>query len=453
MRQVLPVLFILIAVARASAQPLSFTSETVDDTAYSATIVLKISDQNLPHLLFTGAVDAYGAGLHYMVRSGGQWTMVRSFAGGNSSLALDHEGRPHISYANTRSGGIPDSLQYVTLDDSGWRYETIDLLVIWYFNSIAVDSQDEPHVVYRKVSNFGYPNESDLVYRRREAGAWTLGWSVFGAPRSPSLAMDPGDDPCVIVAVNNGSLTPPTRYYHMVNGVVTGEDIGPKSYSGLISKLSIDSAGHSHVAFFEGQSMDVWYGTRNDAGWSFGTVAARDQAGNVALALDAAGNPHIAFYDPAQHELVYAHRDGGGWTEQTVETGVTVTLISIAVDGYGNPHMAYALQDLRLRYAVGQAPTSGVEPRKASEVSFGALHPNPSSGTASLSVALVEGTSVELQLYDVNGRLVASRPAEWLGTGRHVIGWRPELPTGGLYFLKARTTSGLVATRRWVVLR
>src|SRR5262245_20013755 len=355
MRPVLPALLLLLA-APGAADPIPFTIEAVDDTASNVCCLdLSVDSERAPHVVFNGALDADGAGLHYLVRRDGQWAPLRSFIGTNASLALDHLGRPHISYS-VRRGGALDSLYYATLDDEGWDIETIDRNQIRFFSSLALDSNEEPHVAYMKFTTGGFPFESEIVYRRRATGDWPRLANAISAPNRLSLALDPADQPQIVAPQMSGGLTNPTFYYRMVSGILSPESLGP--FSPLsprgVSKLVLDPAGIPHVALVEAQSRDVWYGTRGAAGWTFETASARDQAGFPGLVLDAAGDPHICFYEPARHEVAYARREAGVWTEQAVETGVTVTQLGIAMDVDGNPHIAYSLDNLQLRYAVGR---------------------------------------------------------------------------------------------------
>lgn len=76
-------------------------------------------------------------------------------AGTSTSLALDSEGYPHISY---RDFNIRD-LKYAAFDGSAWEIQTIDSEgFVGEYTSLALDSADNPHISY-----YDYTNE-DLKY-------------------------------------------------------------------------------------------------------------------------------------------------------------------------------------------------------------------------------------------------------------------------------------------------
>jgi len=58
---------------------------------------------------------------------------------------------------------------------------------------------------------------------------------------------------------------------------------------------------------------------------------------------------------------------------------------------------------------------------------------------------------VSLDLYSVDGALIAHRGAIPMDTGTQRIDWTPPRRAAGVYFLRARTTSGLTAHKRLVL--
>jgi hypothetical protein len=81
------------------------------------------------------------------------------------------------------------------------------------------------------------------------------------------------------------------------------------------------------------------------------------------------------------------------------------------------------------------------------------LYPNPSARGDAVTVdfALEHADFVTLELYSVDGRLVARRDAQPIGAGARRIEWTPPRRAAGVYFLRARTASGLTAHARLVI--
>ncbi|HKQ56465.1 MAG TPA: T9SS type A sorting domain-containing protein [Candidatus Eisenbacteria bacterium] len=74
------------------------------------------------------------------------------------------------------------------------------------------------------------------------------------------------------------------------------------------------------------------------------------------------------------------------------------------------------------------------------------------AGNMELSLSLDRAGEVRVSLYDVTGRLLATRAPEHLGAGQSTLRWVPGVRESGLYFARVRTEAGSV-TRKWTVLR
>jgi len=163
----------------------------------------------------------------------------------------------------------------------------------------------------------------------------------------------------------------------------------------------------------------------DDAGTSWSPIGTLSQVGMRGLVADDA-------------TLVAASKEGHVWTSAN---GVAWT-----VQG--------SMQQLTLTALASDHPAvTGVEETPGGALSLGAPWPNPSHGAAlSLPLRLERDDTLELRLFDLAGREVASRPPEPLPAGAQVIAWQPGVRAAGLYLVRARLGSGPSGTRRWVVL-
>jgi hypothetical protein len=77
------------------------------------------------------------------------------------------------------------------------------------------------------------------------------------------------------------------------------------------------------------------------------------------------------------------------------------------------------------------------------------VSPNPSRGLAAVSFSLLQASTVDLQILDLNGRLVQTAAEGWYAAGDHQVCIGP-LPSG-VYFIRLDTAAGS-AVRRFVSL-
>ncbi|WP_113660808.1 GDSL-type esterase/lipase family protein [Pedobacter nanyangensis] len=82
-------------------------------------------------------------------------------------------------------------------------------------------------------------------------------------------------------------------------------------------------------------------------------------------------------------------------------------------------------------------------------------YPNPAaSGYASIDVVMPESDKIELRIYSVQGKLMATPINEYLNTGKHVVKLDLSQFPNGIYIYKITSTSGLYnATKKLIVSR
>lgn len=116
-----------------------------------------------------------------------------------------------------------------------------------------------------------------------------------------------------------------------------------------------------------------------------------------------------------------------------------------------NPEIAPALA------ALGFVPDASVgvpiDRPAAPRLVLGAPTPNPGRGVISFAIEVPTAGDVDLRVFDVAGRLVATLTDGPLTAGRHMVRWnaRAAHVAGGIYFARLRA-AGAVAARRLVIL-
>lgn len=146
---------------------------------------LAVDSANRPHIAY---VDEAANSIKYARRTGATWqiAMVVVLPGASQTImldmALDPAERPHICYYDE----LADALKHTAYDGAAWRTDTVAGGIVSYNGqgcSIAVDGDGRPHISFRNLGMF---------YARYDGGQWHLTEvdNDFFAGRVSSLALD-----------------------------------------------------------------------------------------------------------------------------------------------------------------------------------------------------------------------------------------------------------------------
>jgi hypothetical protein len=147
--------------------------------------------------------------------------------GAYTSLALDSEGYPHVSYYRVPAAPVIEgrqlysettgALRYAYMDASGWHTETVDSDGdVGQFTSIAIDSNDYAHISYYDADN------GDLKYAYQDA----LGWHTTTVDSNgnvglyTSLGLDDQDDPHISYYALTEEPLPGLQDHHVIEGIL-----------------------------------------------------------------------------------------------------------------------------------------------------------------------------------------------------------------------------------------
>jgi hypothetical protein len=348
---------------------------------------LALDGNNHPHILY---YDSTNQRLKYAYFDGSVWHFETFDARGTTgSIALDHLGRPHISYARRWSGlyelgyayktGITWTLQtvvtasvnstsialdsadvpYIGYHDSGkgkmmyavwsgsaWVTETVESGISWgsAFVSIAVDTQQRPQLVYRKSAS------QELRYASRPTETWNLE-TVSSAGDDSSLTLDSSDKPVVSY---QDSATGALRLAQKVGAVWNAVTVDQSSIIGAYVSLALEPTAPytPHMSYAGG--TDLRYATYQANVWHISTVDNTRIAGtSLALSPAAPYSPHIAYYT-YDGKVNYASWTGGTWLIETIDpAGEAMWGISLALASTApyTPHVAYMGDGGNLKHA------------------------------------------------------------------------------------------------------
>ncbi len=309
-----------------------------EDGTVGVNTSLALDSNNNPYISYAGINQlkfAYYNGIwHTEVVDSSDYT------GQSISLAVDSDNNPHISYVD----GINSSLKYTWCDmelHSTWYKEVVDGGGVrdHQVTSLAVDSNDNPHIIY---SYTMWPDNYYMIYTWC---SWEYGMPCIWQTELlnddgmiSSLALDLNDNPHIIYSDMDGLL-----YYSYYDGIWHSELVG----TGGADSLAIDSNGHPHISYSDYggyQNTNLAYAHHDDS-WHIEIV---DSVGyNVhapfssSLALDSENNPHISYYDKTNGDLKYAYYNEE-WHIQIVDSdGDVGQYNSLILDSEDNPHISY----------------------------------------------------------------------------------------------------------------
>jgi hypothetical protein len=130
-----------------------------------------------------------------------------------SSLALDSNNDPHISYRDS----LNHDLKYAKWTGTNWSTETVDSAGdVGRYSSLALDSNNDPHISYHDYTN------GDLKYAKWTGTNWNI-QTVTTSGSHCSLALDPSYNPHISYSAGNlkyafGQSLPPIGSIVINNG-------------------------------------------------------------------------------------------------------------------------------------------------------------------------------------------------------------------------------------------
>lgn len=131
--------------------------------------------------------------LKYASFNGSSWDIQTVDSAGTvgwySSLALDGNGNPHISYTHYTN----DELKYAVFNGSDWDIHTVDSGTTYLYTSLALDTSGNAHIAYYDADN------ADLKYAAFNSSTWDWDIQIVDSDgdvgRTPSLALDGSGNP------------------------------------------------------------------------------------------------------------------------------------------------------------------------------------------------------------------------------------------------------------------
>lgn len=346
----------------ASAQLVSFATQTVDDppnTNVGAISALAVDHQNYPHIIYTDDVDDK---LKYAYRDAAGWHIETVLEPGIAgfgigvSLALDSDDRPNISYYTHKdftSKGDARWAQrrcdwFIGIKICWWKHETIAKGVRDPFatanTSIALTSTGAPHVAFFDQS------VGMLAWAKKEQdGGWHVVYlggvkaghvsMALSAANVPQFLYSDEDDRIVRFA-RSGCWNNHCGFHH-----ATVDD-------GVAGSLKLSSTNQPRIAYWKASQVMYGEGVCSGSAPCTWSTSAIDRVGPVgfhpSLALSPGGTPSIGYVRQRSGglaDLVWAQRQRlFGWAKQTAyQAADSFSEVSLALGTDNYPQMSHGI--------------------------------------------------------------------------------------------------------------
>ncbi|MDX1436265.1 MAG: hypothetical protein R3335_05615 [Anaerolineales bacterium] len=257
---------------------------------------LDVDDNGFPHISY---YDLSNADLKYAYKDGSGWHVQTldsdGGVGGEGSLSLDSAGRPHISYTD----GSEDALKYGFLDTGGWVSETVDLTGGNY-SSLELDGDEYPHV--------SYENSNVLMYAYKDSMGWHLETAdASGFANESDLAI--GSDGTPHISYYD-SLDTSLKYATKVTSTWQLEVVSPDG--GRFNSLQLDSNDRPHISYYDNTTGDLIYAVLENSTWmiqpvtEIGFISFGTENGHSALLLDEDDQPHFFYMSTVTQDVLWS---------------------------------------------------------------------------------------------------------------------------------------------------
>ena len=284
-----------------------------------------------------------------------------------------------------------------------------------------------------------YLNQMSVSKTTNGGGSWTRYNIGVSTGMVHALAVDPGNPGTVYAGGYESSLA---AIYKTTNGGGSWSKLGASGLSGWVYDIDVHPTVSSTL--YAATNGGGFKSTNGGSTWSQVIPASYD----VNAVLIDPDDPQTVYFGTDDGGVLRSEDGGGSYQPMNLGLPGEIPITCLAIHT-GQYLFAGTDGGSGYRWAFG----TGVEDAWGAEI--GSLNlfaaPNPALGSATICYELPASGSIELSVYDVQGRLVAVLEQGTMSAGEHQVVWDPEGNTPGVYFFRLQAGSN-VETGRLVLL-
>jgi len=439
-------LFICLIISTPLAGWLIEAVDTAGNTGKYTSITLDRNER--PHISYMAwSPNTRSYNLKYANWTGSAWQIhvidttadTAAYYNRKTSLALDAQDYPHIGYVRSRATRTR-FVKYAKWDGVNWNFQEIDTATGYGGIGMALDQSGHPHMSYTK---------GPLMYARHDGTRWIIQKvDSMAITWFTAIALDHRGYPHI--SYLSGQL----KYARWDGSSWLIEPIDSDPTAGQHISIALDTADRPQVSYLY-QYSPTWLGLRcarrTDTGWIIEDIDLSDfgldGATATAIKLNQAGFACITYYNGPGRTNKYAYWDGSRWiTEAVFPQGL---YSSLTLNRSDQPRIAcYDYQLADLIYAKWVASIK--EEKNLSNLNTPAfcIFPNPVQSILSIRFYKPPQSQARLCLYNISGRKVK----EMVSDRKHTILLNMKDLPSAVYFLKIETEKKTV-TEKIVVIK
>ncbi|MGD9140484.1 MAG: C39 family peptidase [bacterium] len=461
-------------------------AEVLSDSAWSARTcfpgsrAMVVGDDGTLHAVWSDTRNG-DSEIYYSRRTGYVWdtpARLTSSPGmsSNPCIAMSGNGRLHVAWSDYRD--MTYEIYYKVWDPAGgWSADerVTDHAEVDYYPAIAA-GDSTVYLVWEYHTGSSYRVAGVAFSRKTDAG-WSVPVDVDDSytrdSYRPTIACGPGE--IVHVAYERQSADSPDELEQISYRSYNGTSWSARtllSGAGSFSRTPSIIAGPDstlHIVWQDGENTggDIYYRKHDGIAWQPVEEIAVEgtEASTPSVASDAAGNVHVVWADNrhGEAEIYYREKGASGWGEPSrVSRGSGPSLLPAAgVTPSGEVCVLWtdSRSGVAGIYHSMRAAESAVEPGRPESpggIQMALPCPQPFTTEMRMEFALTERTLLDIDVYDVGGRLVARLASGSFGPGAHHVTWDGSSRNGpvspGVYFIQY-SGPGWKQARKVVVLR
>ncbi len=285
----------------------------------------------------------------------GAWvirTVDKNKTGKFSSLKLDRDGRPNISYYDS----LNRALKFAKFEGAKWKITLVDSGNVGAYSSLQLDKSGQPRIAYYDAK------QGILKYAAYNGFKWNISeidYSRFGnCGKFASLALGSDDRPYIsYYDESKGCLK--FASFDGVAWVVETVDARSETRPGQFSSIAVGPSESIHISYYDPGRAVLCYAVRKAFNWELSTIDAETGTGKYShIAIDSKGNPRIIYFSSLKKTVNMATLVGLNWSRIVLDSGSVGADCTLCIDQRDGWHAAYRdIANSSPKYATSNSPT------------------------------------------------------------------------------------------------